>query len=176
MNAPTLPWFWSRTADPARLLALAAFDLTDPQLRRDLDAVAAAAAEATGHPKSVINMILTDVQMAVGAHGLDGWVARAGGTPAEWAFCLHVVLDRGPFVVPDARLEPRVADSPLTLMGLSNSYTGVPVVDPVTGAALGALCVIDDEFGACTEADVPVLNAHAGLAAGVLERSAWREE
>lgn len=166
----TLPWFWSRTATLPRLRALAAYDLTDPDLRRELDEVAASAAAATGHPISIVNMILTDVQMAVGAYGLDGWVFRAGGTPAEWAFCLHVVLDRGPFVVPDAFAEPRVADSPLTLMGLSNSYCGVPVVDPVTGEALGAICVIDPQVGACTDADVPALNSHAGLAAGVLAR------
>lgn len=165
-----LPWFWESTARYERLKALAAYDLTSPDLRAELDVVAASTAAATGHPVSLVNVVLTDVQMAIGMHGVDSWVARAGGTPAEWAFCLHVVVDHRPFVVPDARLEPKVADSPLTTMGLSNSYTGVPVVDPQTGEALGALCVIDDRIGACGDDDVPTLNSYAGLVAGILNR------
>jgi len=166
----TRPWFWAHTARRDRLAALAAYDLVNPLLREQLDAVATAVTETTGHPTSLINAVLTDVQMTIGSNGAGGWIADVGGTPAEWAFCLHVVLARGPFVVPDSTAHPIMASSPLTLMGMTNSYAGVPVIDPQTGEVIGALCVIDDRPGACGERDVPTLNGFAGVVAGILGR------
>lgn len=165
---PGLPSFWAETARRERLTALAAYDLTDPRLREQLDGLAADAAAATGHPMSVISAILMDVQMIIGDYGVAGWPAATGGLPAEWSFCLHVVLDRKPFVVPDAHLEPRVASSPLALSGALTSYTGVPITDVASGETLGALCVVDHTPGSCGEHDLPTLTAIADQAATLI--------
>jgi hypothetical protein len=42
-------------------------------------------------PCAGVSLILNDAGILIAAHGVDGWLAEAGGMPAEWAPCAVVV-------------------------------------------------------------------------------------
>ncbi|GIH94154.1 NAD-dependent DNA ligase LigA [Planobispora siamensis] len=84
----------------------------------------------------LVTILLDSAQVYVGAHGLpaDDWMTQAGGTPAEWAFCLQSVRTGRPYVVTDALADPRYAGNPLVELAGVRSYAGVPLPVPVTAS------------------------------------------
>lgn len=155
--------------DYARLAALAGYQLDSPQQRAELDAVAAGTAADLDMPISLVTVVLDSAQLFLGSSGVTGWLAEAGGMPAEWAFCTNVVASGKPYVVNDAPHDPEHHDNPLVVMDGVTSYAGVPLVGP-DGHVLGAHCVISSaprEFG-CAEYDR--LRDGAASAIAIMER------
>ena len=153
---------------PERLAALheALRDRT-PADRAVLDALAAQVADALGSPVALISLVLDDAQLFVGAHGLDGWLARTRGTPVEWSFCAHVVDSGAPLDVPDPANTPPFSGNPLVTEGIVGSYQGVPVRSP-SGEVLGSLCVISEKARALEADGWKQLEAAAAEAARLL--------
>lgn len=147
-----------------RLLAVAAVlpqtDGTSPALQQFVDDVAA----DLDAPCAGVSLILNDAGVLAASHGVGGWLAEAGGMPAEWAPCATVVRHDAPLLVTDTHDDPAHITNPLVTITGVRSYAGVPL--HLRGQAIGALCVLDGQPGAFTDADLHKLN---DLAARVVQ-------
>ncbi|GII05608.1 GAF domain-containing protein [Planobispora takensis] len=159
--------------DLERLSEIALYDLTAPGLREELDDLARRSAERLDCAVGLVTILLDSAQVYIGAHGLpaDDWMTQAGGTPAEWAFCLRVVRTGRPYVVTDAPADPRYAGNPLVELAGVRSYAGVPLIGS-GGHVLGAHCVKDflSRSRSYGEAELEVLRQGAEEALTVLSR------
>jgi GAF domain-containing protein len=146
--------------DAARLREIADLRLNDSDIDGILSEIAAEAAEHFGLPVALVSIVLDRAQYFRGAHGLDGWMATTRGTPAEWSFCQHVVRNRAPFVVEDAKAHPLMQDSPLVRMEGVRCYAGVPLVT-FRGHVIGSFCVQGPDARTFTEYDLAQLHRYA---------------
>jgi len=126
--------------DAARLDALRSYRVLDTPAEQSFDDLTAAAAMVAGTPVALVSLVDAERQWFKSAQGLD-----ATETPRSISFCGHAIMDDGPLVVPNARLDARFDDNPLTV-GQPHVifYAGAPLVDNA-GFRLGTLCVIDHE-------------------------------
>lgn len=106
-------------------------------------------------PRSTVTIVETDRQIFPGACGLQEPARSSRQTPLSHSYCRYVVADRGPLMVPDAREDPRLADSPAVHDG-AIAYAGWPLHDGA-GRTIGALCAVDTEPREWTTDDVKVL-------------------
>ena len=151
-----------------RQKALAEIALLDTPPEREFDALAKLAQRMLGTGMSSITLIAPERQWFKARCG-----PLAPQTPRDGAFCPVVVETGAPFVVADARLDPRFAGSPF-VTGAPNIrfYAGVPVRvqrpggDPVT---VGTLCVLDARPREPTPIDLEVLEGLACLAEALIE-------
>ena len=148
---------FDRLGDPARMIQIAGYDITDPQLHHRLDAVAQRAAKLLEAPISLVSFVLDSSLYIVGSHGISGWVAQAQGMPAEWSMCTQAVLSGRPYCIGDGKADPLHADNPLLEMTKLRSYLGVPLIDE-SGQALGAHCVMDVRPRMFGTVDIAVLS------------------
>ncbi len=122
-----------------RLSELLATGLLDSLPEARFDRLTRLASEALGAQTSLITLVATNRQYFKSRVGFD-----ASQTSRSVSFCDHAI--RTPdqvMVVLDAAQDPRFQDNPLvTAEGGIRFYAGAPLVT-ATGAALGALCVID---------------------------------
>jgi diguanylate cyclase (GGDEF)-like protein len=132
-------------AETERLAEVLSQGLLDGSDCEGLDAICVLARNLFSVPGALVTLIGRDDQQALAASGfVDGRLHRRD------AFCAWAVATDAPLVVPDARLDPRFADSPLVTGPTAvRFYAGVPLA---LGAGLnfGALCVLDTvprEFG-----------------------------
>jgi diguanylate cyclase (GGDEF)-like protein len=110
------------------------------------------ASQALQAPMSALSIISRERQLFKASVGL-----RALGTGRAESFCSHTILDTGPMVVPDARLDSRFADNPLVCDEPKiRFYLGAPVRAPA-GTNLGAICVLDHQPRAVTDTDLRVI-------------------
>ena len=119
-----------------RLAALRALGVLDAPPDPELDALVREAAARFNAPMAVISLVDENRQWFRARHGLD-----MSQTPRSWSFCAHAIQQAAgtAFVVPDATLDPRFAQTPLVAgpPGV-RFYAGVVVADR-QGARLGAL-------------------------------------
>jgi GAF domain-containing protein len=146
--------------DTARLREIADLRLNDSDVDEIFSEITGDAAAYFGLPVALVSIVLDQAQYFLGSHGLDGWMATTRGTPAEWSFCQHVVRNRAPFVVDDARDHPLMQDSPLVRMEGIRCYAGVPLVTS-TGHVIGSFCVQGPEARSFTEGDLAQLHRYA---------------
>ena len=100
--------------------------------------MAAAAASIANTPVSAVSLVDSERQWFKGSCGLD-----VTETSRDVSFCAHAILGDEPFIVADARQDPRFRENALvTGAPFIRFYAGFPLV--VQGQAVGALCVIDD--------------------------------
>lgn len=117
----------------AGLAALGSYDHVARLVRRSLDV-----------PVALVSLVETDRQVFPGAVGLASPWAETRETPLSHSFCQHVVRDREPLVVEDAREVPRLRDN-LAIPDLGVvAYAGFPLTD-AHGQVIGSLCAIDGE-------------------------------
>jgi PAS domain S-box-containing protein len=127
--------------------------------------LAALAARALGAPVALVTFIDDRREIIGGSSGLpDPWRTR-GELPLEYSFCRHLIPTGEPLLIPDARLEPRVRDSPAVSELRIISYAGVPV-RTTAGHVLGGVCAIDHDPREWRRDEVALLTELAG-AAGV---------
>lgn len=155
--------------DLSRLQEIADLRLTSPEVDAILQEVAAEAARALGLPISLVSVVLDEAQFFAAAHGLDGWMAAARGTPVEWSFCANAVRSGEPFVVEDAHVHPVVRDNPLVTEGGIRCYAGIPLVSS-RGYALGTLCVIGTERRTFGTEELDLLRSLARTAIARIEQ------
>jgi diguanylate cyclase (GGDEF)-like protein len=113
-------------------------DILDTDPEEVFDRMVRIAVAITGVPTALVSLVDTDRQWFKAREGLD-----APQTSREVSFCGHAVLSDRPFVVPDARVDPRFCDNPIVVGGPRIVfYYGVPLA--LAGdVRVGTLCVID---------------------------------
>lgn len=152
--------------EPERLAVLDAYEAAGAlKPSEDLDRIASLAAHLLDVPVAFVSVVGQDTTTLVGRHGTEIEAA-----PRRDTYCAHTILDDSPLVVADTSADPRFSDDGTARHGLA-FYAGAPLVSPVEGRRLGALCVADtvprpplDARGRDLLADL------ARLAMGELER------
>ncbi|MCJ1715275.1 PP2C family protein-serine/threonine phosphatase [Curtobacterium sp. VKM Ac-2922] len=108
--------------------------------------------QAFGVPLSFLNLVHHDV---VTAQSAQGW-EQGGDVPADQVFCSVTVMQDGPVVVPDARLDPRFRDMAAVRDQGIRFYAGAPLA-MADGTQVGTLCIMDAEPRELSAADVELL-------------------
>ncbi len=126
--------------ETARLAALHRYDLLDTPPDQSFDRLTALAARIFDVPISIVSLVDHDRIWFKSHHGLD--VEEIGREPG---LCASAILHGEPWVVEDARSDPRSLANPLVAgeFGLQ-FYAGAPLVTR-DGHRLGTICVIDRE-------------------------------
>jgi diguanylate cyclase (GGDEF)-like protein len=147
-----------------RIAALQRLDVLDSEPEAAFDKITSLVKTILGVPICAVSLVDKDRQWFKSIQGLD-----ARQTPRSAAFCDHTIRTREPLIVPDARADPRFADSPL-VTGAPNiaSYAGVPLQSS-DGYNLGALCAIDTCARTFTDAQIDILRNFASLVCDELE-------
>jgi hypothetical protein len=82
--------------------------------------------------------------------------------PRHYGLCGYAIQTNHGFVVEDALLDPRLANSYFVQTAKLRSYAGIPIRDP-SGHMIGALCVYDDKPRQFTTAQIVILRSLAHL-------------
>jgi PAS domain S-box-containing protein len=148
-----------------RLDALIALELLDSPPDPELDTITRIAARSFGVAMSTISLIDEHRQWFKSRCGLE-----LRETAREVSFCGHTLLGNEPFVVEDARTDPRFLDNPLVTRDPQiRFYAGVPLCLP-SGVPVGTLCVMDCDARTPTPQQLANLRDLARLAESWFER------
>lgn len=91
-----------------RLDTLAACGVLDTPPEPGFDGLTDLAARLCDTPIALVSLIDETRQWFKSRYGLD-----MAQTPRDHAFCAHTIQSDAPLIIPDARRDPRTADSPL---------------------------------------------------------------
>ena len=143
-----------------RLRALHASGLLGTSVDPTFDRLTRLATAALDVPVAIVSLVDDDRQFFKSQCGLpEPWATRRE-TPLSHSFCRHVVSTGKPFLVSDARRDPRVIDNDaIEEIGVI-AYAGVPLVD-ADGLVLGAMGAIDTRPREWTPRDVELLRSLA---------------
>jgi tRNA A-37 threonylcarbamoyl transferase component Bud32 len=150
--------------ESARLAAVRSYGILDTPADGAFDRIATIAARSLATPIAIVSIVDHDRIWFKAHHGVD--VTEIGRDPG---LCASAVLQDGPWLVEDARADPRTLTNPLVAgeFGLQ-FYLGVPLRTH-DGYNLGTLCVLDFEPRAATDDDIATLNDLAALVMHELE-------
>jgi PAS domain S-box-containing protein len=123
-----------------RLSALDSYGVLDTPPERDFDEVVELAAQICGAPISVVNLIAENRQFFKAEVGLG-----VRETPLDVSICVHAILERGLFVVPDTTRDPRFAGNPLVTGAPHLRFYAGALLETEDGLPLGTLCVLDSK-------------------------------
>ena len=129
----------SPVGEDHRIQVLHGLKILDTQASPDFDDITALAAHFFAAKFALVSLVDTDRTWYKAKHGLD-----ACEGPRTGAFCAQVILEDAVFVVMDARKDVHFADNAY-VAGPPHLrfYAGAPIT--VDGAAIGTLCLLDDE-------------------------------
>ena len=140
MEAPPHP------EQAARIAALRAYDVLDTPREADFDEICQLASLICNTPISVVNLVDEDRQWFKAEVGLG-----VRETPIASSICAHAILE-GDFVeIPDATVDPRLADNPLVLGDPGLRFYAGAQLRASGGLPLGTLCVLDYQPRALTQ-------------------------
>jgi GAF domain-containing protein len=149
--------------DPARLAALAGYDILDTTPEKGFDDIVVLARNACETPVALVSLVAADRQW---------FKARIGFEPCETdlrsSVCAHALVEPDLLVIPDLSTDPRTRDNPLvTGDPRIRFYAGAPLRTR-DGVVLGSLCVIDGapRPGGLTPTQAESLRALAGQVVG----------
>jgi len=159
-------------AEPGRLAALHDSALLDSPPEEQFDRLARLAARVVNAPVALVSAVDEDRQFFKSCLGLpEPWATRRE-TPLSHSFCQHVVADREPVVIRDAREDERMRDN-LAIRDLGViAYLGVPLITR-EGHAIGTLCVIDHQPRVWTSEEITLVQ---DVAAAVITEITLRGE
>lgn len=150
--------------EPARLAALQRLAILDTPPEEPFDNVVSLVRAVLGVPISAVTLVDRDRQWFKAIQGLD-----ATETPRSESFCAYAIGQRAPLLIPDATLDPRVADYPaVTQDPHVRSYAGVPLVTS-DGYNVGALCAVDTKAREFTESELDILRNFARIVVNEME-------
>lgn len=156
-----------------RLAAVRRYAVLDTPPDGAFDRITRLASVILEMPIAIVSLVDHDRIWFKSAHGLDG-VEQIDRDPG---LCASAILSDEPWIVNDARLDPRALANPLVAgeFGL-RFYAGSPLRTH-DGFNLGTLCVIDREPRELDAAQVQVLDDLAALVVDELElRLAARQQ
>ncbi|WP_428944716.1 diguanylate cyclase domain-containing protein [Pantoea sp. FN060301] len=121
-----------------RLRSLYMIDLLDTKDDERFERLTRIGKKLFNVPVALISLLDRDRQWLLACEGLN-----TRETTRNISFCGHAILQKGPFIVNDARLDERFHDNPLvTGEPFIRFYAGYPVHLP-DGAVVGTLCLIN---------------------------------
>jgi GAF domain-containing protein len=164
-----------------RLAALDRTGLLDTPAEEPFDRLTRLATRMLKAPVALVSLVDRDRQFFKSSVGLtEPWRSRRE-TPLTHSFCKHAVALNEPLVIPDARKDPTYRDNPAVHELKIIAYAGIPLT--MSGFALGAFCVIDDEPRAWSYDEVQTLKDLAECAMREIDlrtrlrevEAAWRD-
>ena len=157
-----MPDFPLPADESARLTVLRELGLLDTPREPAYDALAAAAAAATGCAIGSFSLIDSTRQWFKAAHGI-----ALREVPRENSFCAHAILGDEPMVVADTRADSRFRSNPYVVAddGI-RFYAGVPLA--LDGRKLGTLAVMDAAPRTLAESQRQALIGLAGIGVELL--------
>jgi sigma-B regulation protein RsbU (phosphoserine phosphatase) len=150
--------------EAARMEAVRRYDVLDTPQDGAFDRITALAARHFGVPISIVSIVDTDRIWFKSHHGLE--VSEIGRDPG---LCASAILHDEPWIVEDARSDPRTLANPLVAgeFGL-RFYAGAPLTTQ-DGHNLGTLCVIDKEPRELSDEEAATLHDMAAIVMDELE-------
>ncbi len=152
----------------ARLAALRRTSLLDSPPEEAFDRLTRMATSVLHVPVALVSLVDRDRQFFKSECGLGQQFANWRSNPLTYSFCKFTVGLREPFVVPDARQDPRLAHYPTVVELGVIAYAGIPLMTS-EGHPLGTFCVVDTQPRDWTEEDVGVLRVLATCAMSEIE-------
>ena len=147
-----------------RLAALQRYDILDTPPEKSFERIVRLASHVADTPIALVVLIDNARQWFKAKVGV-----RLRETPREVAFCAYTIMQRGVFIIPDARRDPRFAANPFVASGPQyRFYAGVPLITP-DNRALGTICVIDKTLRTLTATQKEDLRALSHLVMTELE-------
>jgi tRNA A-37 threonylcarbamoyl transferase component Bud32 len=152
------------STEEARMLAVARYRLPEAPVDGAFDRVTAIAARVFNVPVALVTIVDHDRIWFTSHHGLEiDHIDRQPG------LCASAILDDVPWVVEDARFDPRTLANPLVADGFGlQFYAGVPLRTR-DGHNLGTLCVLDFEPRSATEQELATLDDLAAIVMSEME-------
>jgi sigma-B regulation protein RsbU (phosphoserine phosphatase) len=147
-------------ADEAeRLAELHALQILDTPDEARFERIVAVASQVLRVPMACVALIDADRLWLKSRLGVS-----PSQIPREGSFCAHAILEDGPLVVPDARLDLRFRDSSVVVgEPFLRFYAGHRLAGP-GGHYVGTLCVVDRVPRTLDERDVEILARLAAMA------------
>jgi len=166
MNTVTHPVSSSKSAqeEALRMNAVRRYAILDTPPDGAFDRVTAIAARLLGTPIAIVSIVDTDRIWFKSHHGLD-----VKQIPRNSGLCSSAILQAEPWLVTDARHDPRTLVNPLVAgeFGLQ-FYLGVPL-HTHDGFNLGTLCVLDTQPRTVTQDQLDTLTDLASVVMDQLE-------
>ena len=152
------------STEAERLAVVRRYDILDTPPDGAFDRITRLAARIFDAPISIVSVVDQDRIWFKSHHGLD-----VEEIPRGPGLCASAILDNKPWVLTDAKYDPRSLANPLVAgeFGL-RFYAGVPLRTR-DGFNLGTLCVIDHEPREVEQAEIDQLSALAGVVMDELE-------
>lgn len=152
------------SAEEARMLAVARYRLPEAPVDGAFDRVTAIAARVFSVPVALVTVVDHDRIWFTSHHGLE--IDHIDRNPG---LCASAIMDDVPWVVEDARFDPRTLANPLVAgdFGLQ-FYAGVPLRTR-DGHNLGTLCVLDFEPRQASEEELATLGDLAAMVMSEME-------
>ena len=153
--------------EDARQHALERMNVLGTQPDDRLTQITAMARRLFGTSIAAITFLDGDRQWFMAVDGYDVEYA-----PRDLSFCDHTVRGDGPFIVPDATLDPRFREHPLVAGGPKLIfYAGYPLVS-TDGYRVGTFCLFDVNVRVFNSADIVLLRDLAML----VQDQIWAEQ
>jgi GAF domain-containing protein len=124
-----------------RIQALLRLSITGTGAEAEFDAITAAAQSICNSSAALITFVDADTCWFKSNKGsFEG----SASVPRGVSVCSHLVQQPDLFCIEDLAVDERTKDNPMVLgPPYMRSYFGAPLLDPVSGQCMGALCVID---------------------------------
>ena len=144
--------------EAGRMEAVLRYDLLDTPPDGTFDRITAVAARVFGVPFAIVSVVDTDRIWFKSRHGVD--VEQLGRDPG---LCASAILHDEPWIVEDARADPRALANPLVAGDFGMQfYAGVPLTTR-DGFNLGTLCVMDVKPRTVTADEIATLEDLAAM-------------
>jgi GAF domain-containing protein len=138
-----------------------------------LDRLIELASELTGVARGCITLVDASTTTAMSSIGFPHGLTLSA--PVELSFCRLVVASGRPFMVDDARVDPRTIGDPAIEAFSATAWIGYAIHDPA-GHVLGTFCLMDSEPHAWTAQDVHVVATLARAASTEIALRSARTE
>ena len=148
-----------------RIRALHRLDVLNQPRRADLDSLTRLAAYVCGTPNAIINLIDSDRQWPVAAHGTD-----PDPVPRGKSMCATSILTPDVSYTSDASLDARWADNPHVTGEICQIrlYAAAPLILPA-GEVIGTVCAFSEQPGELSRLQLERLRDVADQAVLMLE-------